>query len=365
MRIYVIGIITLLLVAAVMTVVEVLLDKKLSHSENGAENEKKYTYHIAMIGDGSAQDSFWESIYEGAQEEGGQYGMYVQDFGAGLSQSYSSMELLHMAIAANVDGIIVNPDNGEEISALIDTAVQKGIPVITLLNDNFNSQRMSFVSTNDYALGELYGGRLIRLIENRDSLQENQNSSQKNKDTQQTNLDFEQDSTANDRTKITIMVGSKEEEAAPNLLYSGIRDSVTKSLPGRELLWSTVTSGSGGEFESEETIRNIVLDDNERPDIIVCLNAMDTISACQCIIDYNLVGRISIIGYYTSTEILDGIQKGIIDSTIVVDTEEMGRVSIRGFYDYFTKGYVSEYLPVESSLITLDNINDYVRRDDE
>lgn len=336
----------LLLVTAVIGIAEITLNRKISMGENGTEEEKSYSYHIAMIGGGSSKDDFWDSIYEGAREQGEKYGMYVENFGAGLSSDYSCEELLQMAAAAKVDGIIVRADGSENTTKLIQAAAEREvpIPVITILEDNPNSKRLSFVTANDYRLGELYGERVVKLIGRQDPTKVKQ---------------------ADGAVKIAVMTGQKEEESTPNLLYSGIRDYVTKRVSDEEIAWSTSASGSGGEFESEETIRDILLGEEERPDMIVCLNAADTISAYQCVIDYNLVGKVSIIGYYTSSEILDGIQKGIIDSTIVIETEEIGRAGVDGLNDYFQKGYVSEYLQVGSKLITQDNIGDYAGQEDE
>ncbi|RHR25869.1 sugar ABC transporter substrate-binding protein [Clostridium sp. AF19-22AC] len=345
-KIHILVIAMLLLVTAVIGIAEITLNGKISLGDNGTEEEKSYDYHIAMIGGSSSKDDFWNSIYEGARAQGEKYSMYVENFGAGLSSDYSCKELLQMAIAAKVDGIIIRADGSEDTNKLIQEAAddEVPIPVITILEDNPNSKRLSFVTANDYRLGELYGERVVKLIGKQDQTVEK----------------------ASDRAvRIAVMTGQKEEESTPNLLYSGIRDYVTKKVPGEEIVWSTSASGSGGEFESEETIRDILLGEEERPDMIVCLNAADTISACQCVIDYNLVGKVSIIGYYTSSEILDGIQKGIIDSTIVIETEEIGRAGIDGLNDYFQKGYVSEYLQVDSRLITQENIDDYAGQEDE
>lgn len=59
---------------------------------------------------------------------------------------------MEMAIAARVDGIIVQVSNEEAVSAQIDKAKGQDIPVITIRSDAPNSKRVSFVSGNDYAI---------------------------------------------------------------------------------------------------------------------------------------------------------------------------------------------------------------------
>ena len=49
------------------------------------------------------------------------------------------------------------------MTELIDLASQKGIPVVTLLNDNTASKRCSFVGIGGYEIGREYGGQVIQI----------------------------------------------------------------------------------------------------------------------------------------------------------------------------------------------------------
>ena len=76
----------------------------------------------------------------------------------------------------------------------------------------------------------------------------------------------------------------------------------------------------------EESIKTFLLKDRESlPEIVVCLNEMDTIAAYQTVVDYNEVGLVNILGYYDSEVILNGIDRNVIYATISTDTEQMGR----------------------------------------
>jgi ribose transport system substrate-binding protein len=66
----------------------------------------------------------------------------------------------------------------------------------------------------------------------------------------------------------------------------------------------------------------------------------------QHIVDYNLVGQIQIVGYFSNDTILDAVDKQVIFSTISVDTTEMGRSCIQALYEYNNMGYTNSYLPV-------------------
>lgn len=336
-KIYIVIAITIVLTLVVMTGMNMVLDYRLK-IENGKNTpDAAFGYHIALISQ-NPSDVLWDSIYQGAVEEGGKVDSFVENFGADLSVSYSTEELMRMAIAASVDGIIVEANGSEELTDLIDEAEKEGIPVVTILQDAPNSKRKSFVSANDYALGELYGNQVAAAVQ-----------------------EFGQEE--QEPCKVSVLVNTKDANGTPNLIYSGISEVVGSSAQNVSL--SSVTIDGEGNFKSEETIRSMILNQEERPDIMVCLSAIDTISAYQSIIDYNLVGKIQVIGYYFSPEILEGIQKGIIRSSVAINAAEMGQDSVRGLHEYITEKYVSEYLPVASELITKNNAERYMEKDEE
>ncbi|MEF9940936.1 MAG: substrate-binding domain-containing protein [Lachnospiraceae bacterium] len=298
-----------------------------------SEPIKEYQYHYVMIRD-SATEVLWESIYQGAKSEGEKLDAYVEDFGSGLSEEYTTNELFEMAISAKVDGIMIKGNQSKEMKDLIDKAANAGIPTVTILEDVPESQRRSFVSANHYSLGELYGNQVKVTLEKRNQ------------------------TTGKNNPKVSVLVDSTDTTAVPNLIYSGISETLSDNEEWVDI--SAFTIKNTENFEAEEMIRDLLIDDATRPDVLVCLSAVDTISAYQSIIDYNLVGKVSLIGYYSSTEILSGIQKGIIEATIAMNAQEMGSVGVTGLNEYVRNEYVSEYLPVAGELITKENIEQYI-----
>lgn len=315
----------------------VVLQRNSIKSQNLGTESTVYDYHIAMIGS-NPYDDFWVSVYQGAYERGKENGCFVENFGENLDRDYSVRELLDMAVAAKVDGILVEADGGEKMNALIGDAAEQGIPVMTVLSDAPGSKRVSFVSGNYFALGEMYGSQLIKEVEKKTVREEGRRN-----------------------VRITILKNPGDKHSAQNLIYSGIREKTAPVAERMEL--SVVSIDDSGKFESEETVRDLVLGEKQ-PDILVCLSAVDTISAFQCIVDYNMVGKISIIGYHSSKEILEEIQKGIVKSTISINAEKMGQIALDGMYEYLSRQYVSEYLQADSELITMDNVNLYIEEEE-
>ncbi len=86
---------------------------------------------------------------------------------------------------------------------------------------------------------------------------------------------------------------------------------------------------------------------------------MDTDAAYRSVVDYNQVGNIDILGYYQTEDILDAIDKQIIQSTITVDGEEVGRLCVLALLEYQEKGYVNGYFPVTTYVIDKNSITEY------
>lgn len=54
----------------------------------------------------------------------------------------------------------------------------------------------------------------------------------------------------------------------------------------------------------------------------------------DAVLDFNLAGKVVLIGYYSSDDILTAVEKGVISVTCDVDTEQLGRYSIEALTEY-------------------------------
>lgn len=282
-----------------------------------------YKHHYVLISE-EADAPFWEAIYEGALDRGKEMEIYIERMGSSLPTAYPLKDLMKMAIASKVDGIIIEPNGEEEIIELISIADEAGIPVITVLNDEPNSSRKSFVGVNSYNQGQIYGKQVLEVI----------NEGKKD---------------------VTVLLNS--DNAGMNVIYSNISEMVA----GYGIQMKPVIVNTQSTFSSEEDIRNIIKDTQNPTEVLVCLTALDTRCAYQAVVDYNKVGVIDIIGYYDSDLILSAIQKDIIHSTMTIDANKMGAYCVEALNEYMQSGQVSDYFSVDIYAINLGNIKDYIK----
>ena len=112
-------------------------------------------------------------------------------------------------------------------------------------------------------------------------------------------------------------------------------------------------------FTVEESIRDLFMQE-EMPDIIICLNELNTSCVYQAVVDHNKVGDVSILGYYTSDTILKGVFRSVIDATITVDVEQMGRYCVEALVEYEELGNTNDYFAADITLIDKNNVSDFI-----
>ncbi|HKL79028.1 MAG TPA: substrate-binding domain-containing protein [Mobilitalea sp.] len=294
-----------------------------SFAASDTVNYHNYKAHYAIISEES-DATFWKAIYQGALEMGKRQDIYVEKIGSSLSVSYSLEDMMRIAISSKVDGIIIEPNGEENITELINEAEEIGIPVITVLRDAPESQRKSFVGINSYNQGQTYGKQVLEVA-------------------------------AEGKRKVTVLLNSDDSDTTQNTIYSNISEMVGDA--DVELESATVSSQSI--FGSVEDIRNIIMDQENPPEVLVCLTAVDTYSAYNAVVDYNKAGVIDIIGYYDSDLILTGIEMDNIHSTMTIDAKQMGAYCVEALTEYRQTGQVSDYFSIDISVINYDNIKEY------
>ena len=323
-----------------------------------------YDRYYVMITD-DHKSSFWTSVYQGAYMRGLENNVYVDWLGGNLPQEYDKEDLMRIAIASGVDGIIVTADEGEEIAALIDEASAQGIPVVTLYGDNTHSSRCSFVGVGSYNLGREYGRMglylLADIIGNKDNAERRLNSGRKDGEVQ-----FLDPARAiGGKVKIAVLVNAYASDVDQNILYSGIQETMeNEKSTGIELEFVPISIDDTNDFSVEESIRDIFMEENV-PDIIVCLDELSTTCVYQAVVDYNMVGDVNILGYFVSDTIANAIDRNVIYATAVIDTRQMGGYCIEALQEYHDLGYTSQYFTADVTVINKNNVAQYLDYNEE
>lgn len=296
--------------------------------------DSEYEQYYVMITD-DRKSSFWQSVYSGAYERGKDEDIYVEMLGDNLSTNYTKEELMQIAISSKVDGIIIASDESEDMTSLINMAANEEIPVITVYSDNTKSERLSFVGVGSYNLGREYGRQVLQIS---DSLKEEKKSV----------------------VQVLILVNANAKDSGQNILCSGIQETIEKeNITELDINISLVSVDETNAFSVEESIRDIFMEE-KLPDIIVCLNELNTTCVYQAVVDYNKVGTVNILGYYDSEAIIKAIDRNVIYATASINTEQMGSYCTQALSEYYRMGNISEYFTADITFINKENVSLYM-----
>ncbi|MBD5545394.1 MAG: sugar ABC transporter substrate-binding protein [Lachnospiraceae bacterium] len=319
----------LILAMAVITIASMVYFKILVSDAGDMEKQEynEYVRHYAFIADNMEND-LWEEVFQGAKERGEETNVYLECFEGSEAVEYSKKERLQIAIAAKVDGIVLEADESDEILKLIDLAVDNQIPVVTVMTDSYGSKRQSFIGIGSYNLGREYGRQIIRV-------------------------------STKETKKVLIIVDDHIDDNNKNIVYTGISETILNEGNHLNLEMDTMVVSDESTFGAEEAIRNIFKNSEELPEVIVCLDEQATNNACQAVVDYNLVGEVNIIGYHITDTIANAIERKILSSTIVVDSRQMGADCVDGLNEYIATGYVNDYVVMDVDAVTVNNLREY------
>ena len=285
--------------------------------ESFNEYSRVYAY-IPEDPDSQLSNRIYKEITEYAREND----CFVEMTGQNLATRYSKAD----RISSKVDGIILEGDDSEETVSLINEATAKGIPVVTVLSDCVGSARKSFIGLNNYSLGSEYGNKLAEI--------------------------------AADERKIpltALILLDRDDGNSDDIIHTAIQESVT----GRSIVLTSRVVDISTPFSTQEDVMNILDSIEGVPDVIICLNDRTSESVYQCIVDKNLVGQTTVLGYYDSETILKAIDKGSVYATCTIEANKVAKQCVNALNEYNDTGYVSDYFSSNYILINRENISSY------
>lgn len=293
-------------------------------NESSGVTYKRHYMFISQTGNSYISDR----VYEEAKKYGQEKGVYVEQLGSFSDSDYGTVDYLKMAMAMRVDGIILEGSDEDEVRKTINQASDLGIPVVTVLSDCAGSRRRSFIELGDYNLGREYGRVVIDIAETRD-------------------LEV-------------VLLTNEDTNENKKQIGIGIQETLKNEGNHLQVNFRTEQLETDTQFRSSEKIKELLLDENTRPDILICMNEKDTKMVYQCLIDYNLEGKVQIIGSCVSESLIKAVRDGEIAALIDVDTAQTGRLCIDALNYYIENGSVNEYIIVDDTVITGGNVERYI-----
>ncbi len=287
----------------------------------------KPRFHFYFIAQNSV-DPFWKEVRYGMEAAAKENKVVVEFNAPRFNSPQEELRFLDIAVTSGVDGIITHVSSGSDFTELIDKARGRGIPVVTIENDDKNSDRNSFVGTNSFQLGKAAAELMIRAT--------------------------------GGRARIAVIVSNdlEPDSTSQNLKMNGFLSTI-KDFPEMKVV-KTYTSKMG--ILSAEEITQTIISGTDNINAIFTTSSVDTIGSAQLIVDRNKVGSIAIVGYGDTEDILRYISKDIIFGTVMSDPYKMGFESLKALIDIKEKNNVSTFIDTGVKVITKSNADEYEKK---
>src|SRR3954467_14494294 len=107
---------------------------------------------------------YWQEALAGLNRAGSEMKVTVAMVGPNRYDAKAEREDLQTAIHDKPAGILISAADPDLVTADIDSAVQQGIPVITIDSDAPESKRLFFIGSDNYRIGRLGGDLLVNLL---------------------------------------------------------------------------------------------------------------------------------------------------------------------------------------------------------
>lgn len=275
-----------------------------------------FEHHFVIIGKEIARKN-WNDIYNGAKNSAYENSVALELLVNESVNDKKEIEFFDMSADAKVDGIIINGYDSEEMVLISEKASRNNIPVIFINDESKLSKRTAYIGVNNYIAGQMAVSLLSKYGEDKLNI----GVVMEKKDTIQNDIRHE-----------SIVVAIKDK---PNFK------------------WKSTIYSVDSKIQLYNDIKNMLINN---PDInaIIGTSSLHGEVIGEVLVDLNLVGKITVIAFGDYPLTLRYIQNEVIDASINVDGELIGKNAIESLIKYCNNEFVEDvnYIPLEVIDIT-------------
>jgi ribose transport system substrate-binding protein len=275
---------------------------------------------IAVIPKGNA-DIYWQTVHAGAVKASREANIEIVWDGAPNETDISTeLQIMNTMINRHVDAIALAPSDREALANTVVRATNAGIPVVIYDSAIATDKYVSFISTDNFAAGEMAGERMGKILNGKGDI---------------------------------VVVKTNPGGASTTAREDGFRKVITEKFPGIHILDERY--GNAMVATSLDVTENML---TAHPNIsgIFASNESGTNGAMQALRSRG--AKIKLVGFDWSPTTLAGISSGQIDSLVIQNPFQMGYDAVMTCVKAIRKQPVQKQINMPPRLITKDNLND-------
>jgi ribose transport system substrate-binding protein len=289
---------------------------------NGARGGNPSQKTIAVIPKGVSH-SFWLTVKAGVDAAGKDLNVKIIWKGAAQETDYSGqINIVEDMINQRVDGIVLAPSHGNSLVPMVERAQTAGIPV-TIFDSGISTENyLSYVSTDNRLGGAVAAKRMGEKL--------------------------------GGKGKVAIL-GVKKGSVSTDEREEGFRDTLQKDFPGITIV-SPIFYGEANAAKSLHVAEDIL---TSQPDLagIFASNESSTVGAVNAIRQRNLAGRVTLVGFDATADLIRNVRESSIDSLVVQNPFKMGYEGVKTIVDKLDGKQPERRIDTGVKLLTRDNVD--------
>lgn len=276
---------------------------------------------IAVIPKGVSH-FFWLSVKKGADAAGQELNVEIAWKGPAVETDYTGqINIVEDAINKRVDGIVLAPSHGKSLVPVVEKAKREGIPVTIFDSGIETDSYISYVSTDNRHGGEVAAERMGEKL--------------------------------GGKGKVAI-IGVKKGSVSTDEREEGFKETISKKFPGIEIVQHLY-----GEADMAKSlnIATDILTRNSDLNGLFASNESSAVGAVRAVKQQGKAGKIVIVGFDSSPNLLEGIEDGTLDSLVLQDPFKMGYEGVKTIVMQMKKETPPRRIDTGVKLLTKENMN--------
>jgi ribose transport system substrate-binding protein len=273
-------------------------------------------YRLAVIPKGLTHE-FWQSIHRGAQraaddlKKANGIGVEIKwDGPLKENEAQAQISIIDRNIAARVNGIVLAPQDSEQMVPPVERSVREGIPVVIIdsgLAAEGQKVMVKYIATDNYNGGRLAAQRLLKVL-------------------------ADSGKTAPNIILLRYQVGSESTDQREK----GFEDYVSKVIAEQKaagqptITWLSKDKYAGATEETALKEMNPLLNNlrDRGIDGIFAPNESSAGGTLAALRSLQLNKKVKLVGFDSSAPLLDALRDGDIDGLILQDPYRMGYLGV-------------------------------------
>jgi ribose transport system substrate-binding protein len=296
-----------------------------SFALGGASCKKSTKLQLAVIPKGTSHE-FWKSVHAGAVKAAKELGAVDILWKGPLQENdlKGQIDVVEGFIAQGVKGILLAPLDDKGLAASVKQAALAKIPVVIFDSDLQGDDHASFVATDNFAAGKMAGEAMAKLLGD---------------------------------GKV-IVLRYQEGSASTQKREDGFLEAL-KGHPSIHVVSDNQYAGATVESAQKASENLLQAKAAQAGDVqgIFCPNESSTFGMLMALRGMKLAGKVKLIGFDSSSALVDGLRKGEIDGLILQNPLQMGYLATKTLASVIKGEKVDKRIDTGAQLITKENMD--------